>query len=158
MTQDFEEAIDEWDDIIEEAAPVSQVESGSELDEAIRRKAIADKELGIVPPHGPRAYKRSTDASVGSDVRDVTTDEVLFDDGTDWRALPTMRIQLPPPDAVEAPAQAQVAEAPSSALPLVVLLITALLAVGAVAFYAIDQQRDVERLEEHIRMQLESAE
>jgi hypothetical protein len=159
MTQDFEEAIDEWDDIIEEAAPVSEVETGSELDEAIRRKAIADKELGIVPPHGPRAYKRASAGNVAEDVRDVTTDEVLFDDGADWRAQPTMRIMFPPPDAIEAPEQAHVEQdAPRSNAPLVVLVITALVAASAVAFYALDQQRDVERLEQHIRMQLEATE
>jgi hypothetical protein len=159
--QDFEEAIDDWDDIIEEER-LSEVETGSELDEAIRRKALTDQESGIVPPHGPRAYKRKSDSNPAEEVKDVTTDEVLFDDGADWRAQPTMRIMLPPPEAPgEAlPPSAPVPSEASNASPLLWIgaLVAALAVVGAVTFYAIEQQRDVDRLEQHIRMQLEASE
>jgi hypothetical protein len=161
MTQDFEEAIDEWDDILEEAAPASEVETGSELDEAIRRKAIAERESGIVPPHGPRAYKRKSDGSSAKDVADVDTDEVLFDDAADWRSQPTMRIMVGPPEPIAPPTE--MAPAPldskrSSSMIVIGALVAAVVVIAAAVFYASEQDKDAKRLEQQIRMQLEASE
>jgi hypothetical protein len=161
MTQDFEEAIDEWDDILEEAPPASEVETGSELDEAIRRKAIAERESGIVPPHGPRAYKRKSDGVSTKDIDDVDTDEVLFDDAADWRAQPTMRIMVGPPEPVAPPTEAAFAPLDSkrsSSMILIGALIAAVVVIAATVFYASEQDKDAKRLEQQIRMQLEASE
>lgn len=166
MTQndhDFEEAIDDWDDLIEEAEPPSEVEDGSELAEAIRRKEIADRESGIVPPHGPRAYKRKAGSSAPPDqVADVSNDEVLFDDGADWRAQPTMRIVIDPEAPIAPPTEALPSASRANSRGVLVLGVAAALAaaaiVGATVFYAYEQRQDAERLEQHIKMQLEASE
>lgn len=158
--QDFDEAIDEWDDILEEAPPTSEVEEGSELDQAIHRKAPPPKESGIVPPHGPRAYKKVSSNPAKSAVADVSTDEVLFDDGADWRAQPTMRIVLEPEGALApptVPSPAAPDETPSRAILIGTLVLGVLVVLGA-ALYASQQTRDAERLEQQIRMQLEASE
>lgn len=155
MTQDLEEAIDEWDDLLDDEAVASEVEPGSELDQAIHRKRIAEGDSGVVPPHGPRAYKRAAGRGSPDEVRDVATEEVLFDDGSDWRAQPTMRIVIsdsPPAAPALAPA-----DRPSSRTLLVGVIVAAALLLGAAAFYADGQRREAERLEERIRLQLEAS-
>lgn len=162
MTQKDFDAIDEWDDIIEEAEPVSEVETGSELDEAIRRKSIADRELGVVPPHGPRAYRRSQPSKAASDVRDVPVDEVLFDDASDWRAQPTMRIVVQPNAAITPPTDLMGGgeeELPSSSMRVLIgACVAAVLAVGAVIYLANEREKEARRVEQEIRTLLETSE
>ena len=134
----------------------SEIEEGSELADAVGRKAPRERASSSVPPHGPRAYKKQPAREPRPAARVVSEDEVLFDDARDFRSLPTMKFELPALSREE-PAR----EASPLARPLIRYAIAALLVLviaGGALFFSryLDERAQVERREEVIRARLKA--
>lgn len=129
----------------------SEIEEGSELAEAVNRRAPRETPSKSVPPHGPRAYKRPRPRSPIPRPAAVPEDEVLFDDARDFHSLPTVKIELAKPDSLEVrPARARLHYA------FIAAVLLMLLGGAIAAHYWLEARSELERREEIIRERLKA--